>query len=216
MTAVRSRRSLLAALVVLVLAAAAGVVIAVALPGKAAARAESRIEPLADAPIAPQLKAGIATAAQRAKANGVQEVAAQGASATDRAGIAVAHAAGGREVFAFFTPHSFTDFYSAADLTAATPLIVQTSIRAASDGSTGHVDIMGVVPRSVKSVTLQLVSGSSLPADLVNAGGGYSYFTYTSDTPTKFPQNVQAFAADGDQVAAHDLTADIAPPTNAG
>jgi hypothetical protein len=146
----------------------------------------------------------------------VQEVAAQGSSATDRAGIAVAHNAGGSELLAFFTPHSFTDFHPAADATASSPLLVQTSIQAAPDGSTGHVEIMGIVARSVKSVTIQLSSGSNLPADLVNAGGGYSYFTYISDDTATFPQNVQAFAANGNQVATHDLAADIAAPTNVG
>jgi hypothetical protein len=215
MTRIHSTRSFITVLAVLALAAAA-LVVAIALPSEASARAESRIEPIADAPIVPQLKAGISTAAQQVGGSGVQEVAADGVSTADRAGIAVTHTAAGTELLAFFTPHSFTDFHSAASATATTPLLVQASITAASDGSTGHVDIMGVVTRSVHSVTIQLASGASLEADLVNAGGGFSYFAYSTSTPSSFPQSVEAFDANGNQVAGHNLTTDIAPPVSAG
>jgi hypothetical protein len=194
---------------------AAAIVAAVTLPRSASATGRSEVRPIASVPLSPLMRRGIEALAERAgiAADRLQEVSGGGAEAR-HAGVLVGRDVRGRNLVAFLTPHSVTDFAPGEEMIAAKGQLVLTiSIEPAPDQSTGHVQTMAVVGPRVAKVAIDLANQSTVDAQLVRAGGAsHSFFTYSSDDPATFPQVIHAYAPDGSEVVRRDVVEDIAPP----
>jgi len=191
----------------------ATVLVVVLAPKAASAKAESQIEPLADAGIPPVFKNGIAASARRVGASprDLVEVHAQG-DAGARAGLVVGRNASG-DVVSLFISYNFTSFSSPVTLLRGNSIAAYASIQPGPDGDTAHVQLGGVASPLVKRSVLDLADGASLAVQLVHPGRGpYTFFTYATDSRGAFPVAVHAYDGRGIEIGSYDLRPDIAAP----
>jgi hypothetical protein len=208
------RRRLLVLVGVAALVALSAAAVVVLTSGSASARAESTVQPLADAPVPAVFKDGIRASARAAgaSASDLLEVAAVG-DRSGRSGLVLGHGSSG-ELVSLFTPYNFTSFASPQRLLRGRSIAVFASIQPDAVGETGHVQLTGVASPRVARAALELADGSSLDVELVRAGrGGHAFFTYVTDRKPLFPRLIRAYDAVGVEIQEDDLRADIVPPT---
>jgi hypothetical protein len=109
----------------------------------ATGRPGSPVQPLRSAPVPAIFKSGIVASAKSAGAStdDLSEVAAA-QDGGGQAGLVLGHSPAG-DVISLFTPFNFTSFGTPHRLLRGQAIAAYATIRAASDGSTGHVYVSG-------------------------------------------------------------------------
>ena len=199
----------------LALAIALAVAIAVSLalrPSGALATAPAAVVPFDHARLSAKLPEIAIKVASREGVAVATLVAVAPAASGEDAGVFVGSDASGTDVVAPYNADGMMGFAHLDHVAAYGGVMVFPSA-AGEAGEVRRVSLVGIAEPRVVSVTIELVDGSSLRAELVRAGQrGFRFFAYATDSSSRFPVSYRAFAADGAEIKTEDVSQALVPP----